>query len=87
MITTAFITIVYAFIFAITAPLRLLPDVSLPGEVNSAISTAGGYLGTLNQIFPVNTLLTIFGLFLAIEVFILTYKLIMWVIRKIPGIN
>lgn len=87
MITTAFITIVYAFIYAISAPLRLLSDVSLPASVANAASTASNYLANVGQIFPVNTLLDILILVLAVEGFILLYKLLNWVIRKIPGVN
>jgi hypothetical protein len=87
MITTAILGIIYAFIFAITSPLRLLADVSLDSNFASSIQTASGYYHAVNGFIPVDTMLTILGISLVFEGLYLTYKLIMWVIKKIPGIS
>lgn len=87
MITNFILTILYYSIVAITSPLRLLPDVSLSPDIANAISTAGAYLNSFSFIIPVGTIVSIFGLFLAIEGGILLFKGINWLIRKIPFIN
>jgi len=87
MITTAILEIIYAFIFAITSPLRLLDDVALNSNFATSIHTASGYYHSLNDILPIDTMLTILGISLLFEGLYLTYKLIMWVIKKIPTIS
>ena len=87
MIITAFLTIIYNFILLILSPLSLLGDVSLNPGFASALTTAGGYYNSLNSILPVDTMLAIFGVSLTIEGAYLVYKIIMWVLSKIPGIN
>ena len=87
MIVTLLIQLLYDIVWLITYPVRLLSDVSLDSNVTSSISTASSYLGGLNKVFPVTTLLTIFGLVLVVEGFILSWKGINWLIRKIPTIS
>ena len=87
MITDALIGIIYATIWLFTFPIRQLPNVALNSEIEAAMSEAGGYLGLVNQVFPVSTLLAIFGVVLSIEAAIFLYKIVMWIIRKIPGIS
>jgi len=87
MITNVLITIIYYFLYSVIYPIRLLPDVSLPSSITSSITTAGSYFYIFDPILPLSTVFTIITLFLTIEGFIVAYKLIMWVIRKIPGIN
>jgi hypothetical protein len=84
---TPLLYIVYGIVFALTYPLRGLNDVVLDANINNAISTAGGYLAIINQIAPITTLLVILGLVLTIEGFIFLYKIVMWIIRKIPTIS
>ncbi len=87
MIITAFLNLLYFVITLIIFPITLLGDVSFPEGFSSAIATASSYLSSLNDILPIDTMLTIFGISLSIELFYLTYKSIMWVIKKIPTIN
>ena len=87
MITTAFLNIIYLFVWAVSAPVRLLNNVSLSNSLISAISTVNTYVAAIDFVFPVTTFLTILGLVLTIEAFIILYKLIMWVIRKIPTVS
>lgn len=85
MITEIIITIFYGILWVLISPIRLLGDVSVNSSVAAAISTASGFLASINTFLPATTLLTILGIFLGVEVSILIYKLIMWVIRRIPG--
>jgi len=87
MIITALLKIIYIFILGITSPLRLLSDVSLPSEISTAITNASGYYNSLDAILPMDTIIQILGVSLTFEGLYLLYKLIMWVINKIPGVN
>ena len=87
MIIDFILYLLYGVVYTLTYPLRALSDVSLSSNFTSSIETANNYIAGLNFILPLPTLITIIGLFLGIEVFILAYKLINWLIRKIPSIN
>lgn len=84
MITTGIIYLIYGLVFAVTFPIRNLADVSMATNFNTSITTANGYISSFNTIFPIDTIGQILTLFLAIEGAVLTYKLIMWLIRRIP---
>lgn len=87
MISDFFIFILYGVVYGITYPVRILPDVSLSENFTSAINNFNSYVVGLNYILPLSTLITIIGLFLSIELFILMYKIMNWLIRKIPTIS
>lgn len=87
MITTAILYLLYATIYLFTAPIRLLPNVSLDGNFATSVNTASTYISAFDTFIPVGTLLTIFGIFIVYELSYFSYKLIMWVIKKIPTIN
>ena len=88
MISTAILNLIYGVIRGILyLPEKLLPSVSLDGNIAVAIARAGDYLSGVAYVLPVNTMLAVFGVILTIEGAIFTYKLINWLIRKIPGIN
>ncbi len=87
MITDAILIINFFAIKVILSPLTLLPDATLPVDLTDAISTAGTYLAAVSSMLPITTFLLILGTVLAIESFIFSYKVIMWIIQKIPGIN
>jgi hypothetical protein len=87
MITDGIITLLYGAVLILTSPLRLLNDVSLSSSFNSSITTAGKYFHSLNEILPISTMIEILGISLAFELAYLTYKGIMWVIKKIPSVD
>lgn len=87
MITNAIIYIFFFIVYGITTPLRLFDNVSLDGNFISSVTTATTYISVFDSFLPVTTLVIIFGLFLAFETAYFTYKLIMWLIKKIPTIN
>lgn len=89
MITSAIIYAAFGVLWAITSPMRILPDVSMPSGITGAMTTVSGYLATLYALLPITTaaLLGVLALFLLVEAAILIYKGMMWVIRKIPGIS
>lgn len=87
MITSGLLYIVYLFLYAVSSPLRLFNDVSLSADFTAAVQSANEYLASLNFILPVSTFVAVIALMLTIEGFIILYKIINWVIRKIPGVN
>lgn len=84
MITTGIINALYAIVYIISSPLRLLSDVVIPVAFNNAIATVSGYLKALDTILPIDTILTLLGISVGIEVAYLIYKLVMWVIKRFP---
>lgn len=87
MIVSFLLWLVFQFIQLITLPLRILPDATLPANITSAITTTNAYLSAIDFIFPVATFITIFGTILGIETFIILWKIINWIIHKIPTIS
>ena len=87
MIITAILNTVYVFLGFILSPLSLLADVSLNSNFASSLTTASGYFHAINAILPVDTMITILGVSLTIEGAYLVFKLIMWIIAKIPTLN
>lgn len=88
MIFAGIIEVIYLFVYAITAIIRVAPDVSLPSGMTNSIATASGYISAIDDFFPVHELIyTLVAVFIVYETAYFAYKLIMWVIRKIPGIS
>ena len=87
MITDAILTILFGFIYLVTAPLRLLADVTLPADISDTIAAVSANMALLDKVIPISTLVIILGFVVVIEGGIFTYKGIMWVIRKIPTIS
>ena len=84
MIIAIFTNFIYALIYVITSPIRLLPDVALPSSFTGAIITANGYISSLNTILPIDTIITLLLLYIGVEVAYFGYKLIMWLIKRFP---
>jgi len=84
MIWEPFLLSLFGTILLITAPLRLLPNASLPAELQTTLDSIGAYISPLTAVFPVLTLFSVFGIIITIELSILSYKLIMWLIRRLP---
>jgi len=84
MITGSFFTLMYYILYGITSPIRLLPDVSLPVGFTNAMTTASGFYSSVNAILPLDTILILLAIYVAIEAAYLSYKLIMWLIKRFP---
>jgi len=87
MIATAILELLYLAISVFLIPIKQLPDATLPANILTAISTAQGYFSSFSFVFPVSTFLAIIGLVLTIEAGVMIYKVIMWLIKKIPTIS
>ena len=87
MISSWILWLLYKFIYLITLPLALLPDVSLPADITNAIAQASSVLAIIDVAVPVSTIVTIIILMVSIEAGFFLYKTIRWLYSKIPGIN
>ena len=84
MIVDTFLNLIYALIYLITSPIRLLPDVAVNTGITGAITTAQQYISSFNTILPIDTIFAILGVFVGIESAYLLFKLIMWVVKRFP---
>lgn len=75
-------------IYGIMSTLMVLDIPDLPQEVHNYIDTAFDYIvagaGIVANYTPLDYLMILFGVLLAIDAGILIYHLVMWIIRKIP---
>lgn len=84
MIMSFILYIIYGLVWVLTAPFRLFADVSIETGIGGAISTATTYVASLNDIIPLSTAMICVGIIFGIELIVIAYKIVMWVIRRIP---
>jgi len=87
MIFNILISGLFAVLYALTYPIRLLPDVTLPSGVTSALASASGLLSSVDAFLPVDTMLQVLAAIIVIEVIVVGYRVIVWVLTKIPGLS
>jgi len=85
MIVGLLISLIYGLIWVISYPIRALDDASLPSGVASAISTAGAYLGALDDVIPVATTIVVFGIIVVVEGSVLLWGGFNWLLRRLPS--
>jgi len=85
MITTAFLAIVNFFFQLIVSVFPA--GTGFPPIVHTSAQQIGGYVGILDPIFPVDTLYQILILVIVIEIAILGFKSLKWVISHIPFVG
>lgn len=85
MITEQILRILYQVLLTITYPLRVAPDVTLSGTFGSAVSTGMGYASLVNRFVPLGAVIAVIGVILTFEAAVITYKTIMWIVRRVPG--
>jgi hypothetical protein len=84
---TLILNLIYLVVAALLSPITLLPNVVLNSGFGASITTGMGYLMSFDFIFPVGTLISLLGISVSIEVAYFAYKIIMWIIKKIPTVN
>jgi len=86
MISTAILTLLYWILYVITLPIQAFPTATLPAYFSTTITTLNGYLASVWLILPQSTtaLIAALGVMLTIEIGIFGYKLVMWVVKRIP---
>jgi len=68
--------------------IQILPEsTGFPAEVNTAVTSLGGYVGILDPIFPISTLATVVGLVFSTELAIFMFKNSKWIIGHIPWVG
>lgn len=87
MITDFFLKVLYVVVKFTLTPLSTFEDFVLDPEFLASITVFSGYLTSISNFFPLGTLLLILGALLAIELAIVVYKGIMWIIKRIPLIG
>lgn len=88
MIFVPFLLVLWGILKLLTLPLTNVADVGLDSAFSTGISTASEWVHSVDEFIPIHELLLIFaGTFVLYEVAYFTYKLIMWVVRKIPTIS
>ena len=85
MIIQALLDLVYGVFYLLTTPINIP---SLPDGVTSAIQTAVDYMasgaGLIANWTHLPYLLTLLGLVLAVDVGVMLYNFVMFILRKIP---
>lgn len=84
MITTAILYVIYAILWIPVQLIANLSDVSSITGIGSGVIMASNYLHGLNAFLPMTTLLSVLGIVITYETAYFTFKLIYWVIKRIP---
>jgi len=84
MIITFLLTIFNTFVGFL---LSFLPSGNLPTVISNAFTYFVGVMNAFTYVFPVVTLFQAFALVVAVDLAILLWHFINWVIRKIPGMQ
>lgn len=88
MILEMIMNVVHLVFKLLTTPIKLP---SLPSGVEESLNYYADFLTggvkVLGYYFDLSYLLTLFGIVLAVEGGLLLYKMIMWIIRKIPTLS
>lgn len=58
-----------------------------PAEVNEAINFIGSYVGIIDPLVPISTLLSVLSLILAFELIIFGYKGFKWAFAHLPFVS
>jgi len=84
MIISFILTLFNNFIVGL---ISILPTGSLPVFVSQAIAYFVGIANSFSYIIPVATLFQAFTLVISVDVAILAWHFLNWLIRKIPGMQ
>ena len=82
MLTFGIAIVFITLLRALTAPLLMLPDASLPAAIDSAFSNIGQYLGVINGFIPVASFIAVFGFILGFEAIYLVFRLIKFILSR-----
>lgn len=84
MIISWFLYAIYGVVYVLTFPFRVFSDVTVDTGIGGSITTATQYIATWNNILSLSTILACFSIIIGVELIIASYKIIMWVIRRLP---
>jgi len=82
MITTSFI---YLASYLISLIVGIFPSsAGFPSEVINAVSSLSGYVGMMNPLIPIPTIVQIIGLVITLELSIFGFKTFKWILSHVP---
>jgi len=84
MISTFFLSIFSGFVGLLVA---LLPTGSLPTSIATAFAYFVGVVNAFSYVVPIDTLIQAVLVVLAFDGALLLWRVINWIIRKIPGMQ
>lgn len=88
MIIKALIDLIYGVFYVLTAPISIP---TMPDQVKEFIAIALDYItsgfGIVANYVNLPYLITLFGIVLAVDVGMLIYRLVIWVMNKIPMLD
>lgn len=88
MIISGVLDILYSIFSVLTLPIDL-PE--MPNQIRTYINQLVSYMNTgykiLNVYLPMDYIMLLFGIIIAVDIGINLYKFVMWVIKKIPMLN
>lgn len=84
MIVTVFLNLLALLVSSLA---NLLPSGSLPSEISTSVDYFLGVANQFSYVFPISTLLEAFALVVSVDIAILLWHFINWIIRKVPGMQ
>lgn len=85
MIIEALMQVIFVLFELLTSPISIPP---MPEQVHNFLNSALVYIeigvGLISNYIDISYLTTLLGIIIAVDVGLLLYKLVMWIIRKIP---
>lgn len=87
MISDFVLNVIFFVVNLIVLLLSGLGDVSIPVDISNSITTVKPYYLSIEQFFPVSTVIAILAFEIIFEGVFLAYRAIKWAYQKIPFIN
>lgn len=87
MITDFFLRVLYDVATFVLNALNVFDDFSLSSDFLTSFTTAVGYANALVDLLPITTLYICLGVLLTVEIGINSFKGIMFIVKKIPGLK
>lgn len=84
MITTTILNVIFTALSALTQLITKLPDVTEISGISTAIANASAYIHSLNSFLPMTSILLVLGVVIAYETGYFGFKIIYWIIKRIP---
>jgi len=84
MVIDVIINFIYSVLTTILSSILNLPDVALPADMTNAFINMRSFLDATDFVIPYATFTAIIASMIAIEAGIMAYKVIYWLIKRIP---
>lgn len=86
MITALFLIPILSIVLGLVSLLPSTGSAALPIFLTASVSSVSGYFGALYEVIPVTmfTLISIIGVWLALEAAIFAWKGLNWTLRRFP---